>query len=249
LEAPKSARDRAKYAAALKAVEVYVRDGMKVGLGSGTTSHWFVRALGERVHSGLSVAGVPTSTPTRDLALECRIPLVDLNDVDQIDLTIDGADEIDPRGDMIKGGGASLLREKIVAYASKRMVVVLDESKRVDVLGAFPLPVEVIPFGWKQTRQRLIRVFADMGYGSPSIDLRGGASRPIVTDSGNHILDCRLERIDDAPRLAPQLSDIPGVVEHGLFIGIADEMVVGHADGSTEIVPFHRNRRGGGSQP
>ncbi len=209
---------------------------MRIGLGSGTTSHWFVRALGERVKQGFDIAGVPTSTATRDLAIAVGVPLLDLNDSGELDLTIDGADEIDHRGRMIKGGGACLLWEKMVARASKRMVAVVDDGKVVETLGAFPLPIEVIRFGWRSTERELRTLFAEFGYSDPKVVLRGGEAEPIHTDSGHYILDCHLERITDPDRLAPRFNEIPGVVEHGLFVGIAHEMVVGHADGSGEVI-------------
>jgi ribose 5-phosphate isomerase A len=156
-----SAQDEAKRAAAAKAIETFLRDGMTIGLGSGTTSRWFVRILGERVTSGLRVTGVPSSKSTGQLAQEVGVPLADLNDVSQLDLTIDGADEIDSKGRMIKGGGANLLWEKIVAFASKRMVAIVDESKLVERLGRFPLSIEVIPFAWRSTERHLQSLFKE----------------------------------------------------------------------------------------
>jgi ribose 5-phosphate isomerase A len=232
---PVTQQDRAKVAAGVRALDTYVRDGMLLGLGSGTTSHWFVRSLAERVREGLDVVGVPTSTATRDLALELGIRLADLNDVPELDLTIDGPDEIDGAGSMIKGGGACLLWEKVVARASRRMVTILDDTKIVSTLGAFPLPVEVIPFGWVSTRGHLARLFADAGLGQVEITNRMRGNELLVTDSGHYILDAHLETIPDVPALAGVLNDIPGVVEHGLFVGIADAMVVGHPDGSADV--------------
>ena len=179
---------------------------------------------------------MPTSTATRDLAREVGVPLLDLNDVEQLDLTIDGADEIDHAGRMIKGGGACLLWEKMVARASRRMVAVVDDGKLFDILGRFPLPVEVIRFGWRATERELRKLLGGFGYEDPRIVLRGGESDPVVTDSGHYLLDCHLGRIGEPDRLAPLFNEIPGVVEHGLFVGIADEMVIGHADGSGEVV-------------
>ncbi|NMH79678.1 ribose-5-phosphate isomerase RpiA [Pseudonocardia xinjiangensis] len=235
---PGTPQDRAKVAAGRRALDTFVRDGMLLGLGSGTTSHWFVRSLAERVRDGLDVVGVPTSTATRDLALELGVRLADLNDVPELDLTIDGPDEIDGAGSMIKGGGACLLWEKIVARASRRMVTVLDDTKIVPTLGAFPLPVEVVPFGWVSTRRHLSRRFADAGLGEAPITNRMRGDELLVTDSGHYILDAHLGAIPDIPGLAAVLNDIPGVVEHGLFVGIADEMVVGHPDGSAEVHTF-----------
>lgn len=233
---PGSSQDRAKQAAGRTAAQLYCHDGMLLGLGSGTTSHWFVRALADLIRDGLDVVGVPTSTATRDLALGLGIRLADLNDVPELDLTVDGPDEIDHDGSMIKGGGACLLWEKVVARASRRMVVVADDTKVVDRLGAFPLPVEVLPFGWISTRRLIVALFADSGYTDVRIEprLRDGAL--LITDSGNHILDAHLGTIADAAPLATGLNQIPGVIENGLFVGIADELVVGHADSRADIV-------------
>ena len=234
---PDKPQDQAKLAAGHKAIDTYLRDGMRIGLGSGTTSHWFVRALGQRIRrDGLDIAGVPTSNATRDIALEVGVPLLDLNDVEYLDLTIDGADEIDRAGRMIKGGGACLLWEKMVARPSRRMVAVVDDSKVVDRLGAFPLPIEVIRFGWRSTQRELAKLLAEFGHADARIALRGGEAAPIQTDSAHYILDCHLGRIDDPDHLAPRFNEIPGVVEHGLFVGIAHEIVIGHADGSAEVI-------------
>jgi ribose 5-phosphate isomerase A len=231
-------QDEAKRAAAVKAIETFLRDGMTIGLGSGTTSRWFVRILGERLGSGLRVTGVASSKSTGELAKEVGVPLADLNDVSQLDLTIDGADEIDAKGRMIKGGGASLLWEKIVAYASRRMVAIVDESKVVQHLGRFPLAIEVIPFAWRSTERNLRNLFKDAGLSDVQIDVRGGLEKPLITDSGHYLLDCHLREIREPENLATELNQIPGVVEHGLFIGIATEAVVGHASGHTEVVSF-----------
>jgi ribose 5-phosphate isomerase A len=233
---PRSNQDVAKRAAGRRAAEEYCKDGMRLGLGSGTTSHWFVRELAERVRDGLDVVGVPTSTATRDLALELGIRLADLNDLPELDVTIDGPDEIDPAGSMIKGGGACLLWEKIVARASKRMVVVADDTKIVDRLGAFPLPIEVLPFGWVSTRRLIGELLAGAGYADVPIERRSGEGGVVVTDSGNYILDAHLGAVGDAGALAVDLNQIPGVVENGLFVGIAREVVVGHPDESAEVV-------------
>jgi ribose 5-phosphate isomerase A len=155
-----------------------------------------------------------------------------------LDMTIDGADEIDAKGRMIKGGGASLLWEKIVACASKTMVCIVDESKRVERLGRFPLPVEVIPFAWRNTERQLRKLFAAQGLGNPQIDVRGGFEKPLITDSGHYLLDCHLQAITDPDALGEKLNQIPGVVENGLFIGIATNAVVGYADGKTEVLKF-----------
>ncbi|HTF48836.1 MAG TPA: ribose-5-phosphate isomerase RpiA [Pseudonocardia sp.] len=231
-----SGQDVAKRAAGRRAARSYCKNGMKLGLGSGTTSHWFVRELAELVRAGLDVVGVPTSTATRDLARDLGIRLADLNDLGELDLTIDGPDEIDHQGNMIKGGGACLWWEKIVARASRRMVVVADDTKVVDRLGAFPLPLEVLPFGWVSS-QRLIReLLADTGYPDGPLERRVRNGELVVTDSGNYLLDAHLGAVHDPGALATALNQIPGVVENGLFVGIADQVVLGHPDDSAEVV-------------
>jgi len=230
-----SAQDKAKIAAGRRAVEAYCADGMRLGLGSGTTSHFFVRGLAEKVKDGLDIIGVPTSTATRDLALELGVPLADLNDVSELDVTIDGPDEIDHQGSMIKGGGACLLWEKVVARASKKMVVVADDSKLVDTLGKFPLPIEVIRFGHVST-ERLIRdLLGDFGYGDVAMTPRMRGSERLITDSGNYIVDAHLQQIKEPGELTVELNRIPGVVENGLFVGIGQEIVFGHSDGTADI--------------
>ena len=233
-----SPQDQAKRAAAAKAIESFLQDGMTIGLGSGTTSRFFVRILGERVKDGLRVVGVPSSKSTGELAQEVGIPLADLNDVEQLDLTIDGADEIDAKGRMIKGGGANLLWEKIVASASRKMVAIVDESKKVQRLGRFPLPIEVVPFAWRSTERHLQNLFKRNGYADVRIDVRGGTEKPLITDSGHYLLDCHLQAIADPEPLALNLNQIPGVVEHGLFIGIATNAAVGKVDGTAETISF-----------
>jgi ribose 5-phosphate isomerase A len=234
----RTGQDAAKYAAGRKAVETYLRDGMRVGLGSGTTSHWFVRGLAESVREGLDILGVTTSRSTHDLATELGVPLGEIDEIGVLDVTIDGADEIDHAGAMIKGGGACLLWEKIVAHASRKMVCVLDDTKLVETLGAFPLPIEVIPFGWTTTRRALGELLEEAGYGEVRMDLRMAGTEPLVTDSGNHILDAHLRRITDKDLLAARLNLIPGVVENGLFVHEAGEMVIGHPDGAAEVLPI-----------
>jgi ribose 5-phosphate isomerase A len=212
--------DGLKRQAAARALE-QVRDGMRLGLGTGSTAKHFVELLGERVRDGLKVIGVPTSEATRTQAELCGIPLTTLDDIDRLDLTVDGADEIDPSLNLIKGGGGALLREKIVAAASDRMIVIANDSKWVEVLGRFPLPVEVIPFGLAATQRAMGRAFAETGV-SGQMGLRKGKDGHVfVTDGGHWIVDAHLGRITDAPRLAVLLNAIPGVVEHGLFIGLA----------------------------
>jgi ribose 5-phosphate isomerase A len=228
--------DFAKRAAAARALEM-VEDGMTLGLGTGSTAGWFVRLLSERVRdTGLMVTGVATSSATVWLAEELGVPLRRLDDVERIDLTVDGADEIDAELNLIKGGGAALLQEKIVAAASARMVVIADASKRVARLGAFPLPVEIVRFGWTATRALVARVLAEMDVDGREVTVRMGASGPLVTDEGHHILDLHLRRIGDPPTLAAALNALPGVVEHGLFIRMAEAAVFGRADGGTEVL-------------
>jgi len=199
---------------------------MKLGLGTGSTAAKFVDLLGAKVKGGLDVIGVPTSEATRVHAEALGIRLTTLDDQPHLDLTIDGADEIDDTLQIIKGGGGALLREKIVASASDRLVVIADVSKRVRVLGAFPLPLEVVRFGLTATRNMVQVLAADAGC-SGSITLRTGADgQPFVTDSGNYILDCAFGRIDEADALDEALKMIPGVVENGLFLGLADAAVI-----------------------
>ena len=211
-----------------------VRPGMKLGLGSGRTAEHFVRALGERVRGGLSVVGVPTSDKTAELARSLAIPLATLDDEPILDLVVDGADEVDPELRLIKGGGGALLREKIVATAARRMIVVVDAGKIVDALGAFPLPVEVVPFGATPIRLAIERVAARLGM-SGSFTWRQAGDGPYLTDGGNRILDVSLGRIDEPERLARELDTMPGVVEHGLFIGFASLVIVAGRDGVTRL--------------
>jgi len=208
-----------------------VRDGMKLGLGTGSTAKHFVELLGERVRTGLNVVGVPTSEATRADALRCGIALTTLDAIDRLDLTIDGADEIDGALNLIKGGGGALLREKIVAAASDRMIVIADESKWVEALGHFPLPVEVIPFGLAATQRAMAHAFAESGVSGQMGVRKGKEGHVFVTDGGHWIVDAHLGRIEDAPRLANLLNAIPGVVEHGLFIGLACTVVLAGAQG------------------
>ena len=226
--------DDLKRQAAARALQE-VRDGMKLGLGTGSTAKHFVDLLGERVRAGLKVVGVPTSEATRIQAIACGVPLTTLDEVDRLDLTVDGADEIDPALNLIKGGGGALLREKIVASASDRMIVIADDTKWVDTLGRFPLPVEVIPFGLAATLRAIGQAFAETG-NSGQMMLRKGKEinrdgHVFVTDGGHWIVDAHLGRILDAPRLAGLLTAIPGVVEHGLFIGLANMVVLAGAQG------------------
>jgi ribose 5-phosphate isomerase A len=222
--------DELKRQAAARALE-YVRDGMRLGLGTGSTAKHFVELLGERVRGGLNVIGVPTSEATRTDAMRCGIPLTTLDEIDHLDLTVDGADEIDPALNLIKGGGGALLREKIVAHASDRMIVIADDSKWVEVLGRFPLPVEVVPFGLAATQRAMRKAFAESGVSGQMVVRKGKDGHVFVTDGGHWIVDAHLGRITDAPRLAGLLASIPGVVEHGLFIGLASTAMLAGAHG------------------
>ncbi|MBZ5547476.1 MAG: ribose-5-phosphate isomerase RpiA [Acidobacteriia bacterium] len=214
------ANEREKEAAGRAAAKL-VRDGDIVGLGTGSTAYFAVVALGERVKSGLKMVGIPTSIATADLARQLGIPLTTLDEHPEIDITIDGADEIDPKLNLIKGGGGALLREKVVASVTKKMVVVSDSTKIVPALGKFPLPVEIIPFARTVIEKRI----ASLGATTKLRTKLDG--QPFVTDNGNQILDCSFGRIADPPALARELSETVGVVEHGLFIGFAKLALVG----------------------
>jgi ribose 5-phosphate isomerase A len=222
--------DGLKRQAAARALE-HVRDGMRLGLGTGSTAKLFVELLGERVRAGLDVIAVPSSEATRADAARCGIALTTLDDIDRLDLTVDGADEIDPALNLIKGGGGALLREKIVASASDRMIVIADDSKWVDALGRFPLPIEVIPFGLAATRRALEKAFAEGGVSGRMVVRKSQDGHVFVTDGGHCIVDAHLGRIADAPRLAALLTPIPGVVEHGLFIGLASMAILAGSGG------------------
>ncbi len=227
--------DRAKYASAHCAAD-FVQDGMRVGLGTGSTAAWLVRRLGTRVRQeGLRIIAVPTSTRTAQLAREVGINVVSLDEARWLDLTIDGADEFDAELTLIKGGGGALLQEKIVATASDQMIVITDAAKEVKTLGAFPLPVEVIPFGWPATKALVEEVLASMDVMGRQSSLRMNGTQPYVTDEGNYILDLGLGRIGNARQLGLVLNQVPGVVENGLFVDIADQVVIGHPDGSVEL--------------
>jgi ribose 5-phosphate isomerase A len=220
------ANDQEKEAAARASLR-FVKDGQIVGLGTGSTAAYFIQLLGEAVKNGLRIRGIPTSDRSREQAASLGIPLTTLDEFQQIDVTVDGADEVDPQLRMIKGGGGALLREKIVASATRQLVIVVDATKRAAVLGRFPLPVEVIKFAEALVAKKITALGAE-------VELRRGADgKPFLTDENNHILDCRFGQIPDADGLARQLSDMPGIVEHGLFIGMANVVLV--ANGS-EIV-------------
>jgi ribose 5-phosphate isomerase A len=220
-----------KREAASRALE-FVQPGMKLGLGTGSTARHFVDLLGARVRQGLSIVGVPTSEATATQARGLAIPLATLEEYPELDLTVDGADEVDSALRLIKGGGGALLREKIVAAASKRMIVVADASKYVAPLGAFPLPVEVVPFGLAATRRHIERASAAFGPPPPIVLRRArGAEEAFVTDGGHYILDCAFGAIQEPEALAAALSAIPGVVDHGLFIGLASVAILAAEDG------------------
>jgi ribose 5-phosphate isomerase A len=222
--------DSQKRAAAARAVE-FVRPGMRVGLGTGSTAKHFVELLSERVRAGLDIVAVPTSEVTQADAKRCGIPLTTLDETPELDLTVDGADEVGPDLVLIKGGGGALLREKIVAAASARMIVIADESKWVAALGRFPLPVEIAPFGAEATRKAVDKAIAGV-QGSVPLPLRQGKDgHPFVTDGGHWIVDAALGRIDEPRAMAHALAAIPGVMEHGLFIDLAHMAILAGTDG------------------
>jgi ribose 5-phosphate isomerase A len=223
-------RDKEKQIAARAAIQ-FVENGSIVGLGSGSTAEYAVRFLAERVRDGLKIVGIPTSQKTKHLAEQLGIPLTTLDEQPQIDIDIDGADEIDQQLNLIKGGGGAFLREKIVASVSRRFIVIADSAKQVKRLGKFPLPVEVVPFAQSLIKTRIEALGA-------RVSLRSYAyGNPYVTDEGHHILDCTFGEIADARDLAEKLGNMPGVVEHGLFIGMAEMSLVGK-DG--EVVTIRR---------
>ncbi|MEO1745218.1 MAG: ribose-5-phosphate isomerase RpiA [Pseudomonadota bacterium] len=223
-----------KEAAGLAALE-RVRDGMKLGIGTGSTAEAFVRALAEAVGNGLSVVGVPTSERTAGLCIELGVPLTTLDDTPALDLAIDGADEIDEHLNLIKGGGGALLREKIVAAAAREMIVIADQTKIVDMLGAFPLPIEVTPFGIEATRRAVGDVIEAHG-GASSLTLRADRDEvAFVTDGGHHILDAAMGQISDPKALDETLRAIPGVVETGLFLGMASTALVATPTGTQTL--------------
>jgi ribose 5-phosphate isomerase A len=216
--------------AALKALE-YVTDGMKLGLGTGSTAEAFLEVLAPRVTAGFKITGVPTSERTAALCRKLGIPLGTLEELAPLDLDIDGADETDHQRNLIKGGGGAHLREKIVAASSKKFLVIADKSKLVKTLGRFALPVEVIEYGKSTTLARMTAAFAALGYANVPMTLRMKDGAPFKTDSGNIIYDCAFGAITDAPKLAAALDGVTGVVEHGLFIGIATTLIIAGPDG------------------
>lgn len=227
--------DKAKFVAARRAVD-FVQPGMKLGLGTGSTAAWMVRCLGERIREeGLRVVGVPTSSRTAELARQVGVPIMSLDEAKWLDLTIDGADEFDENLALIKGGGAALLQEKIVATASDQMIVITDAAKEVRQLGAFPLPVEVIPFGWQTTKALIDELLVSMDVLGRETSLRMNGDRPLITDEANYIVDLHLKRIGNPRQLALVLNQIPGVVENGLFIDICDIVIIGQGDGRVRV--------------
>ncbi|WP_342590957.1 ribose-5-phosphate isomerase RpiA [Cohnella lubricantis] len=217
-----------KRIAAERAVE-WIEDGMTVGLGTGSTAYWAILRIAERVKEGLNIRAAASSIRSEELAKEHGIPFVSLDEIDRIDLTIDGADEVDPDLNLTKGGGGALLREKVLAAASDKFVVIVDESKVVSSLGAFPLPVEIVPFGSRLT----LNALAALG-GQPTVREKDG--QRFVSDNGNWIADCRFGRIANPAQLSAELNRIPGVVDNGLFTGMTTAVVVGKLDGSTSVL-------------
>jgi ribose 5-phosphate isomerase A len=218
----------AKRVAAEKAVE-FIHDGMVVGLGTGSTAYWAIRKIGEAVRNGLRIQAVSTSIDSEKLAEEWMIPLISMSEVEEIDITIDGADEVDDEGNLIKGGGGALLREKIVASVSKKLIIIVDESKKVNHLGKFPLPVEVVPFGHEITLRKLRTLGCET-----KLRLQEGST--FVTDNGNYIVDCIFHRISRPKELHDAINMIPGVVDNGLFIEMADKVIIGYSDGSMKVI-------------
>ena len=216
---------------AAEAALAHVEDGMRLGIGTGSTAEEFVRLLAEKVAGGLRVEGVPTSERTARLCVELGVPLKSLDELPELDLTIDGADEVDHALRLVKGGGGALLREKIVAAASARVIVIADQSKVVETLGAFPLPIEINPFGQVATRIAIEKLAARSGL-SGTLTMRSSGDGAFMTDGGHLILDASFGRIPDAEALARELNTIPGVVEHGLFINLASLAIIAGPEGA-----------------
>lgn len=219
-----------KRRAAARALE-YVSDGMRLGLGTGSTARHFVDLLAAKVHDGLNIVGVPTSEQTLAQAVELGVPIATLDEVGELDLCVDGADEVGPQLALIKGGGGALLREKIVAQASKNMIVIADDTKKVDVLGRFPLPIEVVDFGLVSISRSLKAAFASVGCEGALTQRKDSDGHAFVTDQGHLILDAHLGAIPDPAALARAVAEVPGVVEHGLFIGLASRVILAGTDG------------------
>lgn len=204
-----------------------IQEGMIVGLGTGSTAYWAIQKLGVRVQNGLHIQAVATSVASENLAKELGIPLISFADISEIDVTIDGADEVDAAWNLIKGGGGALLREKIVAFSSKTLIIVVDETKVVERLGTFPLPVEVVKFGYELTVNKL------RALGCEPV-LRLANEQTFISDNGNYIIDCHFGTISNPAELHQAINGIPGVVENGLFVGMASKVIVGYKNGSVE---------------
>ena len=230
-----SLSDRSKYACALRA-SALVENGMKVGLGTGSTAYWLVYHLAERVRSeGLEFVGVPTSNKTREQAQAEGLKLISMDDAGRLDITIDGADEFDQSMNLIKGGGGAHLQEKIVAFGSDRMVVIADETKKVNKLGKFPLPVEVLKFGSASSQKQIEELLIAQNYKDFTVQMRMEKNKPFITDEGNYIFDLNLGEIQNPRKLCVDLNIIPGVVENGLFIDICNAVIIGYSDGTAKI--------------
>lgn len=213
----------------IKAAEL-VQDGTTIGIGTGSTAKHFILALGERVKEGLNIRGVPTSDISKQLAEESGIRTLDLNDAETIDMAFDGADEVSASFDLIKGGGGAMLQEKMVAFAARHFIVMADESKMVQHLGKFPLPVEVVPYGWKKVKKYIEAL------GCRQVILRVRNEKVLITEHGHYILDCHFNKIPDPGFLNQQLRSIPGVVESGLFLQMVKDVLVGYFDGTTKLI-------------
>jgi len=230
-----SLSDRSKYACALRA-SALVENGMKVGLGTGSTAYWLVYHLAERVRSeGLDFVGVPTSNKTREQAQAEGLKLISMDDAGRLDITIDGADEFDQSMNLIKGGGGAHLQEKIVAFGSDRMVVIADETKKVNKLGKFPLPVEVLKFGSASSQKQIEELLIAQNYKDFTVQMRMEKNKPFITDEGNYIFDLNLGEIHNPRKLCVDLNIIPGVVENGLFVDVCKAVVIGYSDGTAKI--------------
>ncbi len=230
-----SPSDYSKHASALRASKL-VENGMKVGLGTGSTAFWLVRHLADRKRNeSLNFVGVPTSIRTRDQALGEGIRLISMDDAGRLDITIDGADEFDQSMNLIKGGGGALLQEKIVAFGSDIMVVIADETKKVNTLGKFPLPVEVVQFGSISSQMKIEEMLISQKYKDFNIKMRMDNKKPFITDEGNYIFDLELNEIADPRKLCNELNAIPGVVENGLFVDVCSAIIIGYSDGTAEI--------------
>lgn len=222
-------KENEKRNAAIAAID-YVQDGMTLGLGTGSTAKYFIDALGEKITEGWSISGIPTSEETERLARAAGIDIIIPDETTIIDVAVDGADEASPDLTLIKGGGAALLREKIIAKAARQFIVIADKSKRVATLGAFPLPVEVENFGWALTVSAIRNTLNALGFKEYALELRVRASTPVITDGGNLVIDCALGTIPDPTALELALQRLPGVVECGLFCGLADLAIFGDGD-------------------